>query len=290
MNRTQKKCFIASAGFHLSLVVILFVGPAFFSKKNPADDMPVLDVIPSKAVDAAMSGGGNPNVKLPPPPAPIEQLPPEPPKPTPQPPEIVKPPVKEIQKPEPQKIEKPEIKPLDSKEINPFADTKKHTIEVSKNLVKRPTNKPTTNTSKQVDDSQAKAQAQAAQIAANLRSAARNLRGGLSSSTTVEIPGPGGEAYANYEQIVKSIYTQAWIIPDDVTDNEATAKVSIVIARDGTVISARITQGSGNAAADKSVQATLNRIKFVAPFPEGAKDKERKFSLSFNVKAKRLLG
>ncbi len=289
MNRLQKKCFIASAGFHLTLLLILFVGPAFLSKKNPADNMPVLDLIPSKAVDAAMSGGGNPNVKLPPPPtAAHEEVQPPQPKPTPQPPEIVKPEPKEIQKPEPQKIERTEIKPPDSKEKNPFAENK-HKIEVSTTIVKRTANKPTTNT-KPTDDSEAKAREQAARIAASLRSTARNLRGGLSSATTVEIPGPGGEAYANYEQIVKSIYTQAWIIPDDVTDDEATAKVSVVIARDGTVISAEITKSSGNAAADKSVQFTLNRIKFVAPFPEGAKHKERKFNLSFNVKAKRLLG
>lgn len=289
MNRLQKKCFIASAGFHLTLLLILFVGSAFLSKKNPADNMPVLDVIPSKAVDAAMSGGGNPAVKLPPP-TPIQEPQTEPPKPTPQ-PEVVKVPVKEIQKPEPQKIEKLEIKPPVSKEINPLAETKQHKIEVSTKIIKRTDVKPTTNQSKQTDNSEAIARERAAQqLAANLRNSARNLRNGLSSPTTVEVPGPGGEAYANYEQIVKSIYTQAWVIPDDVTDDEATAKVSVVIARDGTVISARITQGSGNAAADKSVQATLNRIKFVKEFPEGTKDKERKFNLSFNVKAKRLLG
>ncbi len=92
MNRLAKKCVIASAGLHLLLFVILLVGPAFLSEKNAVNDMPVLDVIPSKLVDDLMSGGGNPNAQ-PPPPAPL----PEPVKPQPKPEKVVKaePPQKE---------------------------------------------------------------------------------------------------------------------------------------------------------------------------------------------------
>ena len=102
--------------------------------------------------------------------------------------------------------------------------------------------------------------------------------------------GGGGPSYANYAQVVKSIYTHAWIAPNGVDDDEATAKVSITIARDGTVISARLIRTSGNAAVDRSVQATLDRVTFIAPFPEGAKESERTYKINFNLKAKQLLG
>ena len=55
MNRLQKKCVIATAGFHLLLLVILFVGPAFFWAREKPDDTPVLDVIPANLVDAALT-------------------------------------------------------------------------------------------------------------------------------------------------------------------------------------------------------------------------------------------
>ena len=57
MNRLQKKCVIATAGVHLLLIVILFVGPAFFYPKPKADDLPVLDVIPANLIDAAFNSG-----------------------------------------------------------------------------------------------------------------------------------------------------------------------------------------------------------------------------------------
>ncbi len=89
MNRLQKKCVIGTAGVHLLLIVILFVGPAFFYSKPKADDLQVLDVIPANLIDAAFNSGvAN---AAPPPPAPaVAQPQPQPTPPTPQP--VVKPP------------------------------------------------------------------------------------------------------------------------------------------------------------------------------------------------------
>ena len=47
-------------------------------------------------------------------------------------------------------------------------------------------------------------------------------------------------------------------------------------------------KSSGVPALDKSVQKTLNDVKSIVPFPEGAKDHERRFDINFNLKAKRL--
>jgi protein TonB len=274
MNRLAKKCLIASAGLHLLLFVILLVGPAFLAEKNAAIDMTVLDVIPSKLVDELMSGGGNPNAQ-PPPPAPL----PEPVKPQPQPETFVKP---EPPQKEPPKTAKPEPIPDDKPARKPLP-------KISTTLVTRSDTDPKVREQAKAE-AQARARAEAAKLAAAFQSAARSLKEGLSSSTTVEMPGPGGEAYANFAQVVKSVYEQAWIAPEDVADENATTKVSVTIARDGTVISARIIRDSGNVPVDKSVQATLLRVKFIAPFPEGAKEQQRTFMINFNLKAKRLLG
>ena len=47
---------------------------------------------------------------------------------------------------------------------------------------------------------------------------------------------------------------------------------------------------SGETGVDSSVQRTLDRIPFIAPFPEGAKEKERTYTINFNLKAKRGIG
>ena len=74
MNRLQKKCLIATAGFHLLLLVVLFVGPAFFNAKPKTDDSQVLDVIPASLVDAVVNSG----VKNAAPPAPTPIVTPQP--------------------------------------------------------------------------------------------------------------------------------------------------------------------------------------------------------------------
>ena len=66
MNRLQKKCAIATAGFHLLLLVILIVGPGFFAPKPKADDLQILDVIPANLIDAAFNSGVR-NAQPPPP-------------------------------------------------------------------------------------------------------------------------------------------------------------------------------------------------------------------------------
>ena len=73
-------------------------------------------------------------------------------------------------------------------------------------------------------------------------------------------------------------------------NDDANAKVTVTIARDGTVISARILTPSGDAGVDASVQRTLDRVTFIAPFPEGATETERTYTINFNLKAKRSLG
>jgi TonB family protein len=269
MNRLQKKCVMATAGVHLLLIVILFVGPAFFYAKPKADNLQVLDVIPANLIDAEFNSGvAN---ATPPPPAPVAAPPqaqPQPPPPAPKP--AVTPPslVQELEK-----VLKPEpVKPAPSPEPP-------RKIQISTQLVTRtaPKNAPAADNSQQ-QQRQARA----------IRSALRNLRSNLTPGTTIDMPGNSSVAYANYATAVKSVYEQAWILPNDVSDN-ANTKASVTIASDGTVISARIVNPSGDAGLDASVQHTLERVKFIALFPEGATEKERTYIINFNPQVKRLL-
>ena len=81
MNPLQKKCVLATAGFHLLLLVILFLGPGFFNRQTPPDTLPTLKIIPANAVDAALNSGSTaatPAPPTPPPPTPVVTPPPEP--------------------------------------------------------------------------------------------------------------------------------------------------------------------------------------------------------------------
>ena len=286
MNRLQKKCVIATAGAHLLLIVILFVGPAFFYSKPKADDLQVLDVIPANLIDAQFNSGvAN---ATPPPPAPV--APPQPPPPAP----AVTPPAP-APAPAPEKVEKAEpVKPPDklpSEDLKPVEKTAKvepRKIQINTQLVARVSPRDAAAAAAQAE---ARAAAREQQRRAQaIRSALRDLKGNLTSATVVDAPGSGSAAYANYRDVVGSIYYAAWTPPDDAANDDAITRVSVTIASDGTVVAARIVTPSGDAGVDNSIQRALDRVTFIAPFPEGATEKERTFIIKFNLKAKRMLG
>jgi TonB family protein len=274
MNRLQKKCVIATAGFHLLLLVILFVGPAFFKSEPKVDNSKVLDMISSTLVDAALDSG----VKSaqPPPPTPI--VTPQQPTPIPTPP-APKPIVQPIPAPAPQptllnKLEK-FFTPAPANPTPAPTEDKPHTPNVDLHVVTRtaPTiSKP----AKTKDNSQA------------VKIAAQNLRSQLSKATTVDMPGDSSASFTSYANAVKSIYDRAWTLPDSVANDDENVKVSVTIASDGGVISSHIVTTSGDTSLDNSVQHTLDRVTFVAPFPDGSTDKERTYIINFNPQLKRL--
>jgi TonB family protein len=259
MNRLQKKCVIVTAGVHLLLVVILVVGPAFFYSKPKADNWQVLDVIPANLIDAPFNSGvAN---ATPPPPAPVT-----PPAPAPE----------KIEPPKPAREIAPAPAPVEKPDMNLPRKS-----QISTQLVARtaPKNAPTADHSQQ-QQRQARA----------IRSALRNLKSNLTPGTVVDMPGnSGGAAYASYRDAIATIYYEAWAPPGEADNEEANTRVSVTIANDGTVITARIVTPSGDAKVDTSIQRTLERVTFIAPFPQGAVEKERTYVINFNLKAKRML-
>jgi len=265
MNRLQKKCVFVTAGMHLLLLTLLFVGPAFFSPRPKADDIHILDVIPANLIDAPFNSGvAN---AAPPPPEPV--APPQPPPPvppvTPPPPQPEK---AESPKPvinETEKAPKPVVKPAEPRKP-----------EVSTKLVTRNASKTSSHT----------AAANAARAKA-FQSALKRLKGGLSSGTVVDAPGTGSVAYGSYKDALGSIYYDAWV-PEGGGDDEANTYVRITVAADGTVIDARIITPSGDEKMDNSIRRALQRVTEVPPLPDQSKV-QQEFTIMFNLKAKRML-
>lgn len=263
MNRTQKKCFMASVGLHLLLLLVLLVGPALsFSGKTPT--VTPIDFIPSKIIEGAMAGGGDPNANPPPP------APPQPPTPE-QPPRIEQP--KEL--PQPTQVIKNDLNP------EPTSKTK-HEIQVNTKVVTRHSMDKTTNArpSSESRDAQAKREADA------VGKAVAGLRNNLAPTTTIALRGPGGggETYAGVEQAILSVYDHAWVSPEGMDTSEAVVEVSVTIESDGSVSSARITHPSGDARVDQSVQRALDRVSSIP----GWDGKRRTVEFSFKSRAKEI--
>ena len=286
MSRLQKKCFIGATGVHLLLFGVLIVGPAFFVA-DKIDESDVITFVPAILTDDKLSSPGATA------PRPVQPQPqPQPPQPQPQ--QIVEPPKPQPQPqperdPDPPKAETPKDNKPDPDSLEPKTEKKKPQVKVSNTVVKLKQPSKTTTTSKDTAQNEANKERQQ-QVATALRS----IRGNLSATAKVELPeGPGGGSgvsYANYAQEVRRVYTEAVRIPTDLEDESAVVKVRVTIARNGNVVSSSIVTPSGSTQLDRVIQATLDRVTFVAPFPQGAKDAQRTFTISFDLRAKKLLG
>lgn len=298
MSRLQKKCFIGATSVHLMLLVVLIIGPGFFSK-DTMDESDVLTFIPLMATESGRAGGG-----APPPPNPAPPVV-QPEVPTPTPTRVQEP----VRQPDPPPVREPvrEVEPVKEKptppnnreSLDPKPDKtpKKHEVTVNKKVVTIPKDRRTTTANSSNTDTTAQEQKDRERAAANSKlfaNAGRRISSNLAPSTQVDMPegiGGGGVSYAPYAQIVRKVYTDAWRIPDDVTDDEAVVKVSVTIARDGSVVSSRIVTESGSKLVDRSIQSALDRVTTIGvAFPAGAKESQRTFTISFSLKAKKLLG
>jgi TonB family protein len=276
MDRLAKKCVIASSVLHGTLVLVLLVGPAFLPAEKPIEAKQIIDFIPFKTLEASVSGGGNPNV-----PQTIPQ--PTPPTPTPAPPQPQRreepPKREEPAKPEPKSEPKTEAK-ADDTGWKPSTKIKVSLKQTVRNTGSS-TSRPTTSTSQNTDRSKV------------WSSAANNINKGASSPVQIsEMRGPGGGGipYAGFNDALVSAYMRAWLIPDDLASSSAKVKVTVTLSRDGRVISSRIQSRSGNSELDASVQRALDKVNFVAPFPDSVKDAQKTFWLEFDPRAKRMLG
>ena len=247
-----------------------------------------------------LSGGGNPNAK--PPPAPLREAAADAAGSGGQPRAAAA--AEKVQAPD--RPRKPsEVKPPDPKpeySLEPSNERKPKKPDVSTTLVTRPTKDPKAEAKARAETQAREAGSRrgqagggpAAQRAAAFGNAASSLRTSLSAQHDHRADRPGRrrralcQFSAGREERLRS---NAWIVPDGVTDENATAEASVTIARDGTVVSARASRAPpATPRVDRSVQVTLDRVKWAAPLPDDAKENQRTVTINFNVRAKRLLG
>jgi protein TonB len=303
MNRFQKKCFIISAGLHLLLAIMVIAGSAFLAAGGKPDNSPILDFVSPDMIptDGNVSGGGGPMMRPPAQQPQVQEQPVQPP-PTPppvqqpviqpKPPQVQPQPRTEVVKaPEPQKI----VKSPDAIEI---PKPTKRPITVSTDIVTgTPKDKQKAKDDQLRADKAAKDAAdRQRRLAAVFDHATSSIKTGASSGTDVKFNqgfGSTGPAYASWLSIVKTIYYNDWKerATDGLTDDSAQAEATVVIARDGTVVRSEITKSSGNSAVDRSIQSTLNHVKFTSRFPDSSKEDQTELILEFSVKAlKQLMG
>lgn len=271
MNRLQKKCVIVTAGLHLLLLTILFFGPAFFNSRPRPDNLPVLDVIPANLIDAAFNSGVR--NATPPPPQPVAV--PQPPAPQPQPQQVQ--PMPRTVQPAPTLMQRVEhLFTPEPDAVKPATEDQPqtHKIVISTQLVTGPVTQAAPKTTR-TNHSQDKARA--------LDAALRNLQTSLSRPTEVNMPGNSSVAYANYGSVVVSVYHSAWVPPAGMASDNVTVKFKVKIASDGSVISSEIIDPSGDSDVDGAVQRMMDRVTFIAPFPDGTTDKERSYTIDFNA-------
>jgi TonB family protein len=299
MSQLDRKCLIASTSVHAALVLLLVVSPLIWvTQKHEELTMQVLTLIPSKLVDGPSSGGGSPTAKTMPRPAaapastPLVLAPPAPAPPKPQSvtPKQEKPtaPV-ETDAPKPRRRSGEPV-PSEKKfeELSAVGEGKpaKRKVELS---FARDTTRAKDSKETSAADARASAAAQAraiqARYASGVNSVLADLAHGVSSGTSVEVPGPGGEAFANYGQWLVAVYHRAWSPPNDLADDLATVTVQIVVLRNGKVDSFKVIKRTGHAALDRSVER-LRTVDSIAPFPDGALEDRRTFIVDFNLRSK----
>jgi len=328
MDRSQKKCLIASASLHGFLTLLLVFSSAFFVAKEKPTTFSKLQFVPAKFVEDAMAGGGgNPNIArtddvqkgspdapkqlINPPPQATRQQQPTPPSPAPN-PEPVKPEPKRTEK----KTPEPKVEPATAKNKT----TPKPTEIAKPKITDKPVPtkpridlselKPVTRTSddkrKQQEDAEAReaqrqhnaavaaANAARQQLAKRFNQAAGDLQRGFATGTKVDVGGPGGAAYASYGAVVQQYYQDAWKnqtrLFNDLNDDDFTATVEVVISREGRIIKARITDRSPNNVMNRCVQRALDSVSKLPPFPAFITDSERAFTIEFNLKTNRTTG
>jgi len=153
-------------------------------------------------------------------------------------------------------------------------------------------NKKTTETTEAAQSASAAEAKRLRQVEQSLSQLSSVVQSSAAEKTTVDVPGigGGGEVFAGYNEVVKSIYYRAWITQDSVADRVAAPVARIVVARDGTIVSAELVTPSGDDSLDKSVDRALRRVTKLPPFPAGAHDEERTFRIRFSLDVKKASG
>ncbi len=118
-----------------------------------------------------------------------------------------------------------------------------------------------------------------------VRGVAANLGKNLSGSTSFEMPGPGGAAYAPYGSYLMAFYKLRWKKPTTLNVDHGEVEVEITVQRNGRVSAFKMVKPSGIRALDDSVREVLDGNRDLRPLPDGTTDSERRITIRFDLSA-----
>jgi TonB family protein len=316
MTRFETKCLVGAAGLH-GVLLGTILATAAFRTEPPKQSVTPISWIALQTSDTPGLMKGNPDARptvakqQPPAAQPAEPVAqPQPEKPQPQPEKVeprsepTPPKVQSDPPPKPHRHSvEPDLTPIhktESEPLNPksWKSRVKSANDIKVDLsTKVKTSHHTTRTSSSSDD-EAEARAQAAaqrrtaqSIGRTLGDLAKGINKSAAKADVFDLPGQGGNAaFVDYRTALFSAYYNAWTCPQEVDSDLAAVEVKVVVARNGSIISAEITRKSSDGSLNRSVQRALDAVSKLPPFPEGSTDEQRSFKIRFNVKAKQSLG
>ena len=313
MIPSNPRYLLTSVGIHAAAAGLLVFAPALSSRTAPDVPSPVLEILPDnlRLTDGNTLGGGNPEARppkaqQPPPPTPPPRVPPAlPPPPEPSKPPSVppkhppsRPPATETQRNAPQVPKAQDVdpsisnkKPKSSKTDFPLAEAPKKRSRRDIEAERR-ASEAAAEDAREARERQAKVAAareawdRAQQARADaVRGAASSLGRNLSGSTSFEMPGPGGAAYAPYGSYLMAFYKLRWKKPTTLDVDHGVVEAEITVQRSGRVSAFRLVTASGIRALDDSVREVLDRNRDLRPLPEGTTDPERRITIRFDLSA-----
>jgi colicin import membrane protein len=319
MIPSNTRYLLTSAGIHAAAVGVLLFAPTLSSRTVQDAPSPILEIIPDnlRLTDGNTMGGGNPDAQppksSPQPPAPPAQAPPEPAQPEPPKAQPQTPP------PEPSKVEPPKKNLATelqhsapnapkAQDVDPSLSTKKlkssktdfQLAEATKKRSKKDVEADRNDSAAAVAAQEAReARERQARVAAArdawnraqqaradaVRGVASNLGKNLSGSTSFEMPGPGGAAYAPYGSYLMAFYKLRWKKPTTLNVDHGEVEVEITVQRNGRVSAFKLVKPSGIRALDDSVREVLDRNRDLRPLPDGTTDSERRITIRFDLSA-----
>jgi outer membrane biosynthesis protein TonB len=327
MNRVRQRCLFVSVMVHISLGLLLIFSPGFSSHDTEVPVLELVPSIINLTDDGKVRGGnpdaapappknppaGNPVPVAPPPsdPAPPKPTVADPPKantpreldhhspvsdpePTPA-PEKNQPRELSSHEPVPDKKREADVEPVKPVDLNPSG---KHKIEINPEIKHRSSDDTAAvQASRERAENEARERARAdavnrynqqrQQLASKLGSTASSLSQAVSGAMDIQMPGTGGEVFADYRSYLAAFYKQKWNQhkPGGISVKTASALTTVTIGHDGKVRGYKILESSGLAEIDKTIRLVFERYDHLQSFPSSSKDDERTFTLTFRIES-----
>ncbi len=128
---------------------------------------------------------------------------------------------------------------------------------------------------------------QRSELASRLGSAATDISKTAGTTMEIEMPGSGGQVFADYRSFLARFYKEKWNLnkPGGISAKSAATVVEITVSNPGKLIDYKVTQRSGIPEVDASVERVLKTYQKLMPFPSQSKDDKRTFILRFMVES-----